>query len=313
MRVYFLKRLAATIPLLIGISFISFALINLVPGDPAEIALRVNDTAPDLALVEETRKELGLDKPFLVRYVKWVEKGLQMDFGVSYVHRNRTVASELARSLPATLKLAAATLLLIIVVSIPFGVASAILKGNIFDKIARGVIFVGTAMPNYWVAFLLILLFSVKMQLLPSHGSGGFSHIILPAVTLSLSYIPTYLRLIRNNMLDTLNEDFIFYGRARGLDEKSLLFRHALKNSLHTSMTAIAMSIPQLIAGTVVVESIFAWPGLGRLCISAIFNRDYPVIQAYVLLMGVLFIVCNLVVDFVQAWLDPRLRLGGGS
>lgn len=299
--------------MLIGISFISFALINLVPGDPAEIALRVNDTAPDLALIEETRKELGLDKPFLVRYVNWVEKSLQMDFGVSYVHRNRTVTSELARSLPATLELAAATLLLIIVVSIPFGVASAILKGNVFDKIARGVIFVGTAMPNYWVAFLLILLFSVKMQLLPSHGSGGFSHIILPAATLSLSYIPTYLRLIRNNMLDTLNEDFIFYGRARGLGEKSLLFRHALKNSLHTSITAIAMSIPQLIAGTVVMESIFAWPGLGRLCISAIFNRDYPVIQAYVLLMGVLFIVCNLVVDFVQAWLDPRLRLGGRS
>lgn len=308
MIVYFLKRLLSAVPLLAGISFVAFALINLAPGDPAEVSLRVNDTPPTKELIEQTRVDLGLEKPFLVRYVDWLEKCVRLDFGVSFVHRNRTVLGELKRSLPATAELAGFTLLIIIGTSLPLGVSSALMKDNILDKAARALIFVGTAMPSYLAAFLLIWVFSVCLGLLPSHGSGSLRHMILPAAALSLTYIPTYVRLIRNNLLESLGEDYVFYGRARGLSEASVIIRHALKNSLHTSMTAIAMSVPQLIAGTVVVESIFAWPGLGRLCISAIFNRDYPVIQAYVLLMGFLFIICNLLVEVLQAWLDPRLR-----
>lgn len=305
---YFFKRLTAALPLLFGISFIAFGLMNLIPGDPAEVALRVNDTPPTQELIEETRIELGLDKPFLVRYFNWLERCLRLDFGVPFVHRDRTVLGEMQRCLPATVKLAMVTLLIIVAVSVPLGVGSALMKGRALDQVVRGLVFIGTAMPNYWVAYLLIWLFALICGLLPVGGSGKPLHYILPAATLSLTYISTYVRLIRNNMLENLNEDYIFYARARGLPERAVISRHALKNSIHSSMTAIAMSIPQLIAGTVVVESIFSWPGLGRLCIEAIKSRDYPIIQAYVLLMGVLFIGCNLIVDCLQAWLDPRLR-----
>lgn len=172
----------------------------------------------------------------------------------------------------------------------------------------RGVVFATTAMPVYWVGLLLIWIVSIKLDLLPTSGYGGFSSLILPAFTVALSYISTYIRLIRNNMLENMREDYVLYAQARGLKQRSILVRHILKNSLQSCVTAIGMSIPQLIAGTIVVENVFAWPGVGRLCIASIFNRDYPVIQAYVLLVGVLFVFFNLFFDILQYVADPRLR-----
>ena len=191
---------------------------------------------------------------------------------------------------------------------LPIGFLSAVYKDTWFDRIMRGVVFATTAMPVYWVGLLLIWIVSIRLDLLPTSGYGGFSSLILPAFTVALSYISTYIRLIRNNMLENMREDYVLYARARGLKQRSILVRHILKNSLQSCVTAIGMSIPQLIAGTIVVENVFAWPGVGRLCIASIFNRDYPVIQAYVLLVGVLFVFFNLFFDILQYVADPRLR-----
>lgn len=307
LRTYVIKRCLAVIPLLLAISFLSFTLIALVPADPAEVALRVNEIIPTPESIATMRAELGLDQPFLVRYVHWLGKALQLDFGKSYIN-DRLVLDEILRCLPATLELAAAALVLVLVVSVPVGILGALYANRMFDRLLRILVFVGTAMPGYWVGLLLIWFFSIKLNLVPTSGSGSFKHLILPAAALSLTYISTYVRLIRSNMLENMRETYVLYGRVRGLSEKRILLGHVLKNSLQTSITALGMSIPQLLAGTVIIENIFAWPGVGRLCISAIFNRDYPVIQAYILLMAVLFILCNLIVDIVHQSLDPRLR-----
>ena len=289
MKPYIIKRILSAIPLLLIISFVCFVFINLIPSDPAEVALRVRQV-PIITeeAIAEVRAELGLDKPYLVRYFTWVLDCLRGDFGISYVNPTRTVAGELLRCMPATLQLAGASLIMVILLSLPIGFLCAVYKDGWFDRIMRGIVFMTTAMPAYWVGLL-----------------------ILPAFTVSLSYISTYIRLIRNNMLENMKQDYVLYANVRGLPQKSILVKHILKNSMHTCIVAIGMSIPQLISGTIVVENVFAWPGLGTLCISSIFNRDYPVIQTYVLLIGVLFVVFNLLFDILQTVSDPRMRKEG--
>lgn len=309
MRYYITKRILSTIPLLLCISFICFCFISLIPSDPAEVALRVRQVpviTPEA--VEEVRRELGLDKPFLIRYADWVISCLHGDFGISYTNPSRTVAGELLRCMPATLLLAGASFVLVIFLSIPIGFFCAVYKDSWFDKIMRAFIFMTTAMPAYWIGLLLMWFVSIKLDLLPTSGNAGIKHLILPAVTVSLTYISTYIRLIRNNMLENMKQDYVLYANVRGLPQRLILTKHILCNSMHTCFVAIGMSIPQLIAGTIVVENVFAWPGLGTLCIESIFNRDYPVVQAYVLLIGALFVVFNLIFDILQTVIDPRLR-----
>lgn len=306
MRSFISKRLLSMIPILIGISFLSFIIINLSPSDPAEVALRVNEIVPTETAIQEMREELNLDKPFFERYTAWLINSLNGDFGNSYVNK-KPVGNEIAQALPSTLKLAGISLIITLTISIGAGVLCAIYEGSIGDKITRAFIFLGTAMPSFWIGLLLIWLFSVKLNLLPTSGMETASSVILPAITLSLSYISTYVRLIRNNMIKNKKENYVLYARVRGLKESTIV-KHVFKNSLQSSITALGMSIPKLIAGTVVVENIFAWPGVGRLCVSAIYNRDFPVIQAYILIMAVLFVVCNLLVDIISVSIDPRLR-----
>ena len=271
MKQYVIKRLLATVPLLLVISFLCFCFINLIPSDPAEVALRMRQT-PIITeeAIAEVRRELGLDQPFFVRYAVWLWNCLQGDFGVSYTNPARTVLGELSRCMPATLSLAGMSLVYVIALSLPIGFLSAVYKDSWFDRIMRGVVFATTAMPAYWVGLLLIWLVSIKMDLLPTSGSGSFAHLILPAFTVALTYISTYIRLIRNNMLENMREDYVLYANVRGLRQRAILVRHVLKNSLQSCVTAIGMSIPQLIAGTIVVENVFAWPGLGKLCITSI-------------------------------------------
>ena len=255
MRYYITKRILSTIPLLLCISFICFCFISLIPSDPAEVALRVRQVpviTPEA--VEEVRRELGLDKPFLIRYADWVISCLHGDFGISYTNPSRTVAGELLRCMPATLLLAGASFVLVIFLSIPIGFFCAVYKDSWFDKIMRAFIFMTTAMP------------------------------------------------------ENMKQDYVLYANVRGLPQRLILTKHILRNSMHTCFVAIGMSIPQLIAGTIVVENVFAWPGLGTLCIESIFNRDYPVVQAYVLLIGALFVIFNLIFDILQTVIDPRLR-----
>lgn len=309
MRQYIMKRILSAIPLLLIISFVCFVFINLIPSDPAEVALRIRQV-PVITedMIQEVQAELGLDKPFLIRYVSWLLDCFHGDFGISYVNPRRTVLGEMGRCLPATLQLAGVSFVIVLLFSIPIGFLCAAYKDGWLDRLMRGLIFTTTAMPPYWVGLLLIWLVSIKLDLLPTSGNGSWRHLLLPSFTVSLSYISTYIRLIRNNMLENMKQDYVLYANVRGLPQWNILVRHILKNSMHTCIVAIGMSIPQLISGTIVVENVFAWPGLGTLCVSSIFNRDYPIIQTYVLLIGVLFIVFNLLFDILQTVSDPRMR-----
>ncbi|NMM63423.1 ABC transporter permease subunit [Clostridium sp. P21] len=306
MKSYIRKRILSVIPILIGISFLSFIIINLSPSDPAEVALRANEIVPTHEAVHEMREQLGLDKPFFERYTIWLGKSIKGDLGQSYVN-NKPVIGEIKEALPATLYLAAVALVTTVLFSVLLGVLCAVYENSIADKIVRGLVFLGTAMPSFWVGLLLIWMFSVKLDIFPTSGMKTINSVILPAITLALTYISTYVRLIRNNMIQNKQENYVLYARVRGLKESTII-KHVFKNSLQSSIIALGMSIPKLIAGTFVIENIFAWPGIGRLCVTAIFNRDYPIIQAYVLIMAVMFVFCNLIVDIFSTLIDPRMR-----
>lgn len=306
MKKYISRRLISLLPILLGITFLAFVIINLSPSNPAEVALRVNNIVATEEAIASKTIELGLDKPFIERYFLWVINSLKGDFGTSYVNR-KDVLGLFGQALPNTLKLAFVALLITIVFSVVVGVLCAIYEGSIGDKITRALVFLGTAMPSFWIGILLIWMFTVKIKIFPTSGMTASNAVVLPSITLSLGYISTYVRLIRNNMVQNKHENYVYYARIRGLKESTII-KHIFKNSLQTSITALGMSIPKLIAGTVIVENIFAWPGVGRLCVTAIYNRDFPIIQAYILLMAIMFVVCNLLVDVASASIDPRMR-----
>lgn len=308
MKKYIIKRVALTIPMLLAISFISFILISFIPSDPAEVSLRVNEIIATEETIEAMRESLGLNKPFLIRYTDWLKNVIRLDFGSSYINKNRLVFDEIKRTIPVTLKLASMSFVMVILVSFPIGILSAVYKNKFFDKITRIFIFISTAIPNYWLGLILMWIFALKLKLLPTGGATSLKHFILPAITLSMTYISTYVRLIRNSMLDNMKENYVFYAKVRGLSKKTIVLKHILSNSLQSTITALGMSFVQLIAGTFVIENIFSIPGIGRLCITAIFNRDYPIIQAYILMMGVLFVFCNLFIDILHMFIDPRLK-----
>ncbi|GAB7196384.1 nickel/cobalt ABC transporter permease [Dickeya oryzae] len=307
MRAYFIKRLLMMVPLAAVISFLAFSLLNLVPSDPAEVALRVNEIVPTDEAIRLVRHELGLDRPFLQRYVWWLWRALHLDFGTSFITR-KPVWYEFMQALPATLHLASVTLVLIVTLSLSLGITCALTEHSGWDNVVRSLVFLTVSIPNYWLGLLLMWGLAVRLNLFPVGGMQETHSVILPACTLMLGYIGTYIRLIRGSMLGNLRQNYVLYARARGLPEPLIITKHVLVNSLHASLVAIGMSIPKLIAGTVVIENIFAWPGVGRLCLSAIFNRDYPIIQAYMLLMAMLFLVGNFLTDVIQVRLDPRMK-----
>lgn len=308
MLAFALRRTLLLIPILLGISFVAFGLMALSPSDPAEVAIRVNAMVPTPELIAQVRVELGLDEPFLERYAHWLMNVLQGDFGRSYVTQ-RPVLEEFIEALPATLWLALTTLGIILVVSVLAGVTCALTEGRWPDVAIRAAVFLASAVPAFWAGLLLMWLFSVHLGWLPTSGMRSIGSVILPAVTLSLAYVPTYARLIRAEMVGATHSDWVLFARGRGLPAVNRSM-HVLLNSLRGSATALGMSIPKLVAGAFVVESIFAWPGIGRLCVTAIFNRDIPVIEAYVLLMALMFVTFNLLSDIFIAWLDPRERIG---
>ncbi|MBO4300165.1 MAG: ABC transporter permease subunit [Desulfovibrio sp.] len=308
-RSYILRRLLGLAPLLLAISFFSFVIIQLSPSDPAEVAIRVNAMTPTPELIAEVREEMGLDKPFLERYLTWLNNAVHGDLGKRYVD-GKPVAGEMLRALPPTLMLAATSAVLMLTCSIAAAFVGVLFEGRWPDLLLRGLVFLGTSVPAFWAGLLLIWLFAVHLDLLPTSGLSGPTSLILPAVTLALPYISAYARLLRNSMVQTKQQNFVLYAKACGRRRGAVL-RHIFRNSLQSSLTGLGMSLPKLVAGTFVVECIFAWPGLGRLCVTAIFNRDFPVIQAYVLLMAVLFVLCNLCMDICSALVDPRLRERG--
>lgn len=308
LRSYILLRLLGVLPLLLAISFVSFAILQLSPGDPAEIAVRINGIRPTPEVIEATRADLGLDKPFFARYLSWLGDVLHGDFGTRYSD-GKSVAGEIARAFPFSLLLAGCAALIILMVSVPAALAGCCREGRLADTILRGLVFFGTAVPVFWAGLLLIWFFSVHARIFPTGGVAGPVSWVLPSLTLSLPYISTYTRLLRNSMIQARAQTFVLYYRALGC-RPSLIALHIFRNSLQSVLTSLGMSLPRLVAGSFVVECIFAWPGLGRLCVQAIFNRDLPVLQAYILLMGVFFVLSSLCMDILSALADPRRREG---
>ncbi|MEC1182658.1 MULTISPECIES: nickel/cobalt ABC transporter permease [Bacillus] len=303
---YIIKRLLLLLPLIVFITFFAFVLLAMRASDPAEVALRVNQVTPTEEMVESMRQELGLDQPFFIRYVTWLKDGLTGDFGSSYV-THEPVLDLMMEALPATLQLAGMSLLFIIVLSLLFGMVCAYAAHTWLDRIVRAFVFIAASMPSFWLGILFIWLFSVKFNWVNTSGMEGFKSLLLPAMTLSFGYLSTYVRLIRNQILKFQHEPFVFYARARGLKERTIQLK-VMRHALQLAVTALGMSIPKLIAGTVIIENLFAWPGVGRLCVTAIFHADFPIIQAYLFVMGCLFVVCNLVADVIQMIMNPQLR-----
>jgi nickel transport system permease protein len=304
---YIIRRILIATPLLILISFLSFSLLNFSTKDTAVSVINASGIyrMSDELLVK-MRSELGLDKPFLARYGDWLKNCASFDFGESYVYR-KPVRDIILPGFINTLQLVLASIALIIPLSLVLGVLCARFEGSLFDRITRGVMFLLNAMPAYWIGTLLVWGVAVKLNLLPTGGKESAAGFILPVFVLSLNYFSYYLRLIRAEMIQNEHEHYVSYCRACGLKEP-VLIRHILKNSLQTAVSAFFLAIPGLLAGTVVVENVFAWPGIGRICVVAIFSQDIPVIQAYVLILAVCFVGFNLFADVINAAINPRLR-----
>lgn len=301
---FIVKRLLFLVPVLLAATFFAFSLSLLSGTDPAVAAIRVNAMVPTPELVAQVRHEFGLDKPFLVQYVHWLGGALSGDFGRSW-STGRPVAALAMEALPNTLVLAIAALAVTLCASVVLGAASAFTAGKATDKWIRTLVFGLSSVPNYWIGLLLMWLFAVKLGWLPTSGMRRASAVILPAATLSLEYIGTYVRLLRSEIIAARGADWVLFAKSRGLGPAAVA-GHLFINSLRGSLTALGMSIPKLAAGAFIVECIFAWPGLGRLCVDAVFTRDIPVIQAYVVITSALFVLFNLAVDVFLVWLDPR-------
>ncbi|WP_094699628.1 nickel ABC transporter permease [Brevibacillus laterosporus] len=307
---FIVKRLTSLLPILFGISLITFILLHLTPGDPAVAYLRASHIPPTNEAVASIRAELGLDKPLYIQYVNWLEKVVQLDLGISYVSK-KSIWDEIVLHFFPTMQLAFASCILIIVISLPIGMISALYKGKMIDQVSRIMAFVSVSMPAFWLGFLFIYFLSVKLDLFPVLGRGTFAHLVLPSLTLAFPYIGTYMRLLRASTLENLNEPFVVYARARGLSERVIISRHVFKKSLLPVLTGLGMSLGNMLSGAVIVETVFAWPGMGSLFVTSILQRDYPMIQSCLLFMGVIFVVCNLLVDIAYAFLDPRIKWEG--
>jgi len=301
---YIIRRLLLLIPVMLGVSFIVFTIMFFTPGDPAKIML--GERAPQ-AEVAALRTQMGLDDPFIVQFFNFIRNATRGDFGRSLVTR-RPVAEELFARFPATLQLAASAVLIAVAIGIPVGILSAIKQYSFFDGAAMTLALVGVSMPNFWQGLMMILLFSVYLRWLPSSGIGTFRHLIMPAVTLGTSSAALITRMTRSSMLEVVRQDYIRTARAKGLTERVVINRHALKNALIPVVTVIGLQFGYLLGGAVLTETVFAWPGVGRMMVDAIRQKDFPVVQAGVLLLAVAFSVVNLVVDILYAYIDPRIK-----
>lgn len=309
---YVWRRLRSLLPVWLGISLLAFALGNLAPGDPVEMILQQRTgEMPTSAAVEQLREQLGLNAPAPLRYARWVAHAAQGNLGLSY-RTGAPVAQALLERLPSTLQLAAASLLLSILIALPLGVAAAVRRRSWVDHLSRLIALLGTSVPAFLLGYALIMLFAVTLHLLPVAGSDGAASLVLPVLTLAMAEAAALTRLTRASMLEVLGEDYVRTARAKGVPSRRVLVRHALRNALNPLVTLTGVRAGRLLGGAVIVETVFARPGIGRLVVDSIHDRDYPLIQGFVLLMGTIFLLANLAVDLSYARLDPRMRLTGG-
>ena len=303
---YLVRRLVSTIPVILGVIFVIMLTVELIPGDPVALMLGQN-AAPEQ--VEALRRYLGLDRPLVLRYVDYLGHVARGDFGRS-IQANRPVLDEVRDVWPNTLQLTLAAIVLAVVVGIGVGALSATRPYSWLDNIVRVVTLLGLSMPIFWIGLVFIYLFGFYLRLLPVGGSGSPKHLILPAVTLALPSIALIARMTRSSLLEVLGEDYIRTARAKGLSGRVVLLRHALGNALIPVVSVIGLQFGQLLGGAVLTETVFAWPGLGRLMVRAIFARDYVLLQGAVLVFAISFVLINLLVDLSYAYLDPRISYG---
>lgn len=299
---YIARRLLMVIPTLIGVMLIVFFLTYTI-GNPAVLLVPPEATPEDIARVERV---LGLDQPITVQFARYLGRIAQLDFGTSYYSDQPALSLVLSR-LPATLQLSLAAIVIAVVIGVPAGILGALWRGKSADMALSASVLFGMSIPNFWLGLMLIILFGVQLRILPISGTGTFRHVIMPAITLATGMLATTARLIRNDLLDVLNADYIRTARAKGVSNFVVFIRHALKNALAPAITLVGLQMGALLGGAIVTESIFAWPGVGRLILQSIERRDYPVVQAATFVMAVIFILTNLIIDLICARLDPRI------
>lgn len=310
MRRYVVRRLLLVIPTLIGMSILTFGVSNLTPGDPAfAFASRLASRPATPEEVAEARRDLGLEGGLVPRYFRWAGRAVQGDLGISFSTR-LPVRPELVDRARFTLQLAIPAALLSVLIAIPVGLISAVRRNRLSDQVLRVATLAGASVPSFWLALLLIVVVAVKWSWVPSAGRGGLDSYILPVLTLTAAPAAVLARFTRSALLETLTSDYVVTARAKGAREAVVVARHALRNSLIPLVTAVGTSLGALIGGAAVVETVFVWPGVGRLLVEAIGQRDYPVIAGVVLYSGAVFAFISLIVDLLYAVIDPRIRLG---
>ena len=301
---FLLRRLLLTIPVLLGVATLVFSLIHLIPGDPAQAML--GDTASQQE-VEELRTRLGLDRPLTEQYVFFLKGVVRGDLGTS-LRTGEPVAHQILDRMPATMELAAAAMLVAILVSLPLGIAAAVWKGTGVDHAAMTLALVGVSIPNFWLGPLLAIVFAVELGWLPVSGRGTWQHLILPAISLGAALAAILARMTRATLLEELREQYVVAARARGVSRARAVVRHAFRNSLIPVVTLVGLQFGAVLTGAVITETVFAWPGIGRLLVQSIGFRDYPLVQGCILLIAVTYLAVNLLTDLAYGVLDPRIR-----
>lgn len=304
---FIITRLVGAIIVVFGVVTLVFFLIHLVPGDPAEFMLGEYARPADLAGM---RVSMGLDKPLLVQYLLYMKSVLVLDFGDSFLYQ-KPVTEIISVKLPASAELAIASLIVAVLIAVPLGVVAAVKKDTWIDRGAMAFSLLGVSIPNFWLGPLLILMFSLGMGWFPVSGREGWSSLVLPAITLGTALAAILSRMIRSSLLEVLNEDYIRTAHAKGLSRFQVIIKHGLRNALLPVITIVGIQLGALLGGAVITETVFAWPGIGKLTVDAIMSRDYPMVQACILFISLFYVMVNIVTDLIYVWIDPRIRTAG--
>jgi peptide/nickel transport system permease protein len=304
------RRLLQLIPIIFGISFLSFALMQAAAGDAVDAVYDNNSSVVSEQVKEKKREELGLNKPFIVQYANWLKGVVTGDMGNSYIS-GKPVFKTIISKLPATIYLTITSVLLTVSIAVPFGILAAVKRNGLIDYLIRFLSFIGNSLPGFFTSLLLIYFFALKLNLFPVMGSNKeWKSVILPTLTLAIAMASKYTRQVRAIVLEELNKDYVLGARARGVKEFVIFYGSVLKTALLTIITLLALSIGSLLGGTAIVESIFGWDGVGKLAVDSISMRDYPMIQAYVIWMALIYVSVNLITDILYHYLDPRIHMG---
>ncbi|WP_099189462.1 nickel ABC transporter permease [Tepidibacter mesophilus] len=308
----FTRQLFKVLLFFLLLSFFSFIIVKLAPGDPVMSMLRVDDIATSKKDIEQLRETMGLNRPLMIQYIIWLKQVIKLDFGNS-VMTGKSVVSGIVEAFPSTLILAMTSLIVMSIIAVPLGIASAFYRNGFINKISELFNLIGSSVPGFWLGFILVDIFAIKLKLLPSMGIGGVKHLILPAITLGISMAPPYIKLLKNSLIDSMEQDFIRAARARGVSDKRIFFLHILRNSLIPVITVFGLSMGSLMGGTVVIEVLFSYPGLGKLAIDSIVKRDYAMVQGFILFIGGIVFVINVIVDISYRFIDPSISIKEGD